>query len=499
MQRLLVALLAAVDAAIAAAVGLVVLLAPLTLLWIVAFGVAGDWAALWPTTATLWQFGHGAALSVTIPDDMVVAVGIDPDAAEFVLSLVPLAFLCFTLLFAGRSGVRAIRAGAGAVGVAAGTVTFAAIAAGVALTGSLGAVETSLGQAIVFPPLVYLVGALAGALGAAWRLGDEGPVSQLRAWVEDYHEWGAVPESIVRGGLAAIVGMVGFGGVLVAVAVFAGMGEIVALFEALGVDALGATVITLGQLAYVPVLVIWAIAWLAGPGFAVGTGTAISPAGTELSVIPAIPVLGALPENTSMWALVVVLVPVAVGAFAGWMIRSRLVSHGGDIGLFPRAAIAVGIAALAAGFGRRPRGWPPARSDPVAWPSSARIRGSWRSPSARRCSSAARSSCSRRATVKRSPRSAPGRRLSPGWGSPLRALSRPTRPSSRPPRSLSRAHTPPRLRATRSIGRREAGDRRIRGLGCRHRPEGETVPMDLGFLGDDSEEGIGDGDPSSPR
>lgn len=493
MQRLLVALLAAVDAAIAAAVGLVVLLAPLTLLWIVAFGVAGDWAALWPTTATLWQFGHGAALSVTIPDDMVVAVGIDPDAAEFVLSLVPLAFLCFTLLFAGRSGVRAIRAGAGAVGVAAGTVTFAAIAAGVALTGHLGAVETSLGQAIVFPPLVYLVGALAGALGAAWRLGDEGPVSQLRAWVEDYHEWGAVPESIVRGGLAAIVGMVGFGGVLVAVAVFAGMGEIVALFEALGVDALGATVITLGQLAYVPVLVIWAIAWLAGPGFAVGTGTAISPAGTELSVIPAIPVLGALPENTSMWALVVVLVPVAVGAFAGWMIRSRLVSHGGDIGLFPRAAIAVGIAALAAGFGAAASGLASGSIGPgrmaelgphpgfVALALGAEVLlGS--------------------AILLLSPRHREEIADERSWATSLAGSAQPHAASELPSSALEPSGSVPEPSA--SVPEPSASvPELVEGAeesDAASDPEGETVPMDLGFLGG-GDEGTGDGDPPTSR
>ncbi|WP_244632440.1 hypothetical protein [Microbacterium sp. Se63.02b] len=76
MQRLLVALLAAFDAAIAAAVGLVVLLAPLTLLWTVAFGITADWGALWPLTGTLWEFGHGVPLTVGIPDALLVALSI---------------------------------------------------------------------------------------------------------------------------------------------------------------------------------------------------------------------------------------------------------------------------------------------------------------------------------------------------------------------------------------------------------------------------------------
>src|SRR5690606_22362294 len=118
MQRLLVAILAAVDAAIAAAVGVAVLLAPLTLLWMLAFGVTADWGGLWPAAGTLWQFGHGVPISIALPDDVVSAVGIAPDAAGFTLSLTPLAFLVFTLLFAGRSGVRAARSGAWFLGVA---------------------------------------------------------------------------------------------------------------------------------------------------------------------------------------------------------------------------------------------------------------------------------------------------------------------------------------------------------------------------------------------
>lgn len=351
MQRLLVAALAAVDAAIAAAVGLAVLLAPLTLLWVVMFGMAGDWGALWPTTATLWQFGHAVPLAVTIPDELLRSLGIPEDAARFVVSLAPLAFLGFTLLFAGRSGARAVRAGAWISGVAGGAIAFTALAVGVALTGALEVAEVALASAIGYPALVYLAGALAGAIGTAWRHGDGGAIDRIRAWVEDYHEWGAVPEGVVRGAATAVVALLGLGGLLLAARVFARMGDIVALYESLGVDALGATVISLGQLAYVPTLVVWAVAWMAGPGIAVGTGTSVSPVGTELGVVPAIPMLGVLPENTSMWMLIVVLLPVGAGAFAGWVIRSRLVSLGEDPRMLPRAAIALGIAVLVAGSG----------------------------------------------------------------------------------------------------------------------------------------------------
>ncbi|MGI0520043.1 hypothetical protein ABY45_05720, partial [Microbacterium maritypicum] len=174
MQRLLVALLAAFDAAIAAAVGLVVLLAPLTLLWTLAFGITADWGALWPLTGTLWEFGHGVPLAVTIPDELLVALAIPSEAASFAVSITPLAFLLFTLLFAARSGSRAASAGAWLLGSLSGTVVFAAISTGVALTARLEAVQTPLLLAIVLPAAVYLVGTLCGAVRVAWEEGDGG-------------------------------------------------------------------------------------------------------------------------------------------------------------------------------------------------------------------------------------------------------------------------------------------------------------------------------------
>ncbi|MDQ0726224.1 DUF6350 family protein [Microbacterium sp. W4I20] len=349
MQRLLVALLAAFDAAIAAAVGLAVLLAPLTLLWTLAFGVTADWGALWPLTGTLWEFGHGVPLEVTIPDALLVSLGIPTDAASFAVSVTPLAFLLFTLLFAARSGARAARAGAWLLGSLSGVVVFSAISAGVALTARLEALQTPLLPAIVLPPAVYLVGAVCGAVRVAWEDGDGGILDRLHDVIDSREEWSPVPAAIVRGAAFALVGSFGAAALGLAVMIALRGGEMIALFQTAGVDALGLTVMTLGQLVYLPTLIVWALAWFAGPGFAVGVGTAVSPAGTQLGVVPGIPIFGLLPENSSIWMLIVVLIPVAAGAFAGWAVRSRLVWEGTPLRMGQRTVIALGIAAVTAG------------------------------------------------------------------------------------------------------------------------------------------------------
>jgi hypothetical protein len=327
MHRLTVALLSAVDAAIAVAVGIAVTLAPLTLLFVFTFGAAADWSALWPTAVTAWQFGNLVPLLVTLPAEYVAATGIDPAAASFTLSLAPLAFAGFTMIFAARSGVRASRAEGWATGVVSGTLIFGVLATLAGFTSQNLVADAELWQAILVPTLVFGLFSLAGAVVTEWREAGAGPVARVRDRVEAApHGWGETPGLIARGTAVVVVGLIGLGALVTALAVLLRGGEVVALFQAGNVDALGAVVVTLAQLAYLPTLAVWGMAFAAGPGFVFGDGAAVSPSGTQTGVVPGIPILGAIPESTTPWLLLLALVPVALGALAGWIARSRLVA-----------------------------------------------------------------------------------------------------------------------------------------------------------------------------
>ncbi len=326
MHRLTVALLAAIDAAIAVTVGIAATLAPLALLWAFGLGLSADWGGLWPTGAAIWQLGHLVPIEITLPADYLAAAGIDAAAASFTLSLAPLAFAAFTAVFAARSGVRASQADAWVTGVLTGTFVFAALTAAIAVTAGNPVAASELWQAILLPVLVFAVPATVAALITQWREAGAGQIARLRDRVEAQpHGWGDVPGLAARGAAVVVVGLIGLGAVVVAVALLAGAGEIVALFQAGNVDGLGATMLTLGQFAYIPTLVVWGVSFVAGPGFALGAGTSVAPAGTHVGVVPAIPILGALPESTTPWLLLLALAPVALGAFAGWIARSELV------------------------------------------------------------------------------------------------------------------------------------------------------------------------------
>ncbi len=351
MHRLLVALLSAFDAFVVAAVGVVVVLAPATLLWAVGMGGA-DWSALWPATASIWLLGHLVPLGVHLPAEYLTAAGIPDGAAAFTVSLAPLAFAAFAVWGAARSGARAGRSGVPWTGVASGTVVFTAIAALLWTTGRNPVVHAVAWQAIVIPGLVFAVPAAAGAVTTAWHL-DRGVIGGVREALGDLPgRWPELPALAVRGAAIVLTALLGLGAVAVVVALVARGDQVVALYQAGNLDALGVIVVSLAQLLYLPTLVVWGLSFVAGPGFSVGVGTAVSPAGTQVGVVPGVPALGLLPESTSPWLLVLVLLPVAAGALAGWAVRAQLspaAGRGDEAGWVERASAAVGIALLSAG------------------------------------------------------------------------------------------------------------------------------------------------------
>ena len=76
----------------------------------------------------------------------------------------------------------------------------------------------------------------------------------------------------------------------------------------------GGFLLLLLNILYIPNAIVSTLAYFSGVGFAVGSGTLVSPTSFRLNKIPAMPLLGALPENTSLISLIGILVIVAAGA-----------------------------------------------------------------------------------------------------------------------------------------------------------------------------------------
>ena len=270
MHRLIVVILSAVDAAIAAAVGIAATLAPLTLLWVLGMGGTADWGALWPASATVWQFGNLVPLQVTLPGDYLAVAGIDPGAASFVLSLAPLAFA--TLHRDLRRALGRARVAGGRVGHGRGHRVAGLRRAGRRVIALTSADHARRGRAVAGDPAPRA----RVRDPAARRRGRDGVARSGRRVASPAC---ATASRRPRTGGARCPGSSCAARAVVlrrphrarrarcspSSLVLRG-GEVIALFEAAHVDALGATVVTLAQLAYLPTLAIWGMAFVAGPG-----------------------------------------------------------------------------------------------------------------------------------------------------------------------------------------------------------------------------------------
>jgi hypothetical protein len=76
----------------------------------------------------------------------------------------------------------------------------------------------------------------------------------------------------------------------------------------------GGLLLLLLNILYIPNAIVSTLAYFSGVGFAVGSGTLVSPTSFRLNKIPAMPLLGALPENKSLISLLGILVIVGAGA-----------------------------------------------------------------------------------------------------------------------------------------------------------------------------------------
>jgi hypothetical protein len=200
--------------------------------------------------------------------------------------------------------------------------TFALVCFGATYSASHPSARPSLVQGIVLPTLVFGIGMAIGVRRTRNEQDDSG--SSLRDWVADWPPQVRVAvTTALRGGVAAAAGVMLLAAVTTAAAIAVSYARTISLYEALHTEVLGGMAVTLGELAFLPNLVIWTASWLIGPGFSLGTGSGVSPLATQLGPVPAIPVLGALPSGEIAFGFLGLLVPVVVGFLVGAILGPR--------------------------------------------------------------------------------------------------------------------------------------------------------------------------------
>ncbi len=278
---------------------------------VVGYAAVAAVLALVTATASGAHFSTGGVLSAAAPGWLgayqvpVTIQGRELGALPLLPTLLVLVLIWRTVAsVADRLGVAGPRA-AGALVFAVGA-SHAAVGLAVALLCSGGPATVDPLAGFYYPALLA---SLAAAIGVA-------PRSGAVPWLS-----GRVDVLAVRGlraGLLAVAALLAVGTAVLSLALLASFGTVRELFD---VDGTGVgTGVFLLSLAYLPNAVVAATGFVAGPGFALGE-VAVGPLDFTGGPVPALPLLGALPEQRAIWWFLLFVLPAAVGALVGWVLR----------------------------------------------------------------------------------------------------------------------------------------------------------------------------------
>jgi Family of unknown function (DUF6350) len=291
-------------ACIAAGAGLAVLLILVLVGWVAAPHSGLGLIGVLRTAAVLWLVGHHVTVQVT-------------DAGQIGMLPLGLVALPGALLWrAGRAVVRGHRVtGPHEVLAAALAVAgpYAALAGGLAVASRSHLAAASIPQALLAS---FLIAFVAAGFGAARALA---PWAQLGALMS------ARTRSVLVGTVGSLAVLTAAGAMATALALAGEVHRFGDVYRLLDPGVVGAGLLLLAQIAYLPNAVLWAIAYMLGPGFAVGAGTVAAPSGSVLGAMPAFPLLAALPTGSRGsgpdWLAVLMLAfPYLAGAAGGVLV-----------------------------------------------------------------------------------------------------------------------------------------------------------------------------------
>ena len=339
MNRPLTALFAALEAALVVAIGIGIPLAPLTVLWGVQFGFGLDWAVFWRASVDIWLLGHGADVRLEIDPTLASTLGVSSGDSSFVVTIAILGFALLTLLLGIRAGRRVSETRFRLLGELVAVGTFFVLSTGATLTALHEFARPSIWQGALLPSAVFGLGVLIGSLRTRRPEGDDDG-SSIKDWINDWSPQArAAVGSALRGGSAAVAGLLAAASVVLAVLLLVNYARIISLYESLHTEILGGISLTIAQLAFLPNLVIWTASWLVGPGVAIGMGSTVGPIATQLGPVPAIPLLGVLPEGQLDWGFLGLILPVIAGFLVGVVVQPHLNS---GLGTAPRVRWTIG-------------------------------------------------------------------------------------------------------------------------------------------------------------
>jgi hypothetical protein len=317
-----VALAAALGACAAAVVGLIVCFACAVTAWFAAG--TGSFGGGIRAGSLAWLLANGASLHTPAATITVIPLG----------ASMAVGWLLYRAGYwaGGHSAVTSLRA------VARGSGVMAAVYCVAAMTVAAVSRGDQVHAGLVRTVLATL--SLGAVFGGAGMLRGSGtfPAFMSRIPIK--------ARAVLAGAASGLAVMLLAGALLLSASLVVHFPTAVNLAEGLHAGRVGGALLAVVGVALVPNAVLCAGAFAAGPGFALGTGTAVAPGGVTLGALPAFPLLAAVPRDPSaMWLLQgLVVVPVIAGVVAGLVAVKRTPAT-----RFDRAGLLGAFAGLLAG------------------------------------------------------------------------------------------------------------------------------------------------------
>ncbi|MDG2497525.1 MAG: DUF6350 family protein [Aquiluna sp.] len=311
---------------IATVVGLIV--APLTLAWFLEGNGDVEW--ILALRVAVYAFLLACGVPIGFAEGEVIGIAFE----SFSITALPLGLTGLIALMAIRIGHRLSAASSLWPAWVGGAAAFGGISYGASLLVVDSAVIAGTWEPLYYPALFFgLLLIISSVSGKRYELfeGANGEEAKERVWLRKLvaTAFAKLHWSIrtalnpgVRVGLSVVASLVLTSSILIALALSFGWIQVIGLYQGLGLSILGGVVVTIGQLAILPNLIVYGASWISGAGFSIGTGSYVSPFASELGPLPALPVLAALPTGGFDRGLIFVLVPV-VAAILGTFFVSR--------------------------------------------------------------------------------------------------------------------------------------------------------------------------------
>ena len=342
MPRGLVVLFALLQASFVVGLGIFIPFVFGIIGWASLTGVNSTPVAIWQLAVQAWALGHGVPLHVSLGDASAVLAN---DFATFDLTLAPFAFAVLTALLGRRAGRRL--AGSDDATLVVGLLVFFT---GVIVILALLSGQSLLVQLDIVSGVVRVLAPFVLGLVIGWKPWEDDRSS--RALIPEIPSaWRDVIDTGLRVAGATLAGLAAIASTAIVVLIFLGFSTEIALYEALHSGIIGGLVITVAQLALIPVALVWMMSWIAGPGFTLGIGAIVSPFANTVGAVPAIPLLGAIPEssNSSEWvtALPAILAFIVATRFATHLRSRGPIFNPGDLADLGRVVVTAAVAAVA--------------------------------------------------------------------------------------------------------------------------------------------------------